>query len=173
MPVSFVPVLLPAALILIPAAFFIKSRPAGRNAGLMAVGILILILLRTFLPGGVLLVRATFGSLTAQYEFARWRENYSEELGDLILWPCEPDVLGGFASLTAAAEKGYAPAIYAVGVRLKHGDFVPRPENWSGPGGNVFPQPELGQRYIDRAMRLGYRPKIAEEQFYWHEYRRR
>jgi hypothetical protein len=173
MPVSFVPVLLSLTLLLAPAALFIKSRRAGTTGASIAVGILFLVLLRTFAPGGWLLIRAALGSLPAQYEFARWRENYSEEIGNLILWPCEPDVLGGFASLSAAAAKGYVPAIYAVGVRLKYGDFVPRPEHWDGPGGNVFPQPELGQRYIDDAIRLGYAPTIAEERFYWQEYRGR
>jgi len=172
MPVNFVPLLLPALLILIPVAFFIKSARAGRNAALVAGGIFFLIVLRTFVPGGLLLIRASLGSLPAQYEFARWRENHCEEIGDLILWPCEPDVLGGFSSLSVAAEKGYPPAIYAVGVRLKYGDHVPRPENWLGPGGNVFPQPKRGQRFIDEAIRLGYRPRISEERFYWQKYRK-
>jgi hypothetical protein len=173
MPVSYVPVIVPAILILVPLLCLRKSARAGRSAALISGVIVALILLRSFIPGGLFFVRASFGSLPAQYEFARWRERYCEEIGELLLCPCDPDVLGGFSSLNIAAEKGYPPAIYAVGVRLKHGDFVPRPENWNGPAGNVFPQPERGQRLIDEALRLGYRPKIAEARFYWQEYRKR
>jgi hypothetical protein len=172
MPVSFVPVIVLVILILVPPLCLFKSLPAARNAAIVSATIVALILLRSFIPGGLLFIRASFGSLPAQYEFARWRERYCEEIGELIVCPCEPDVPGGFSSLEFAAAKGYAPAIYALGVRLKHGVFVPRPENWTGPGGNIFPQPERGQPLIDEALRLGYQPQGPEERFYWQEFRK-
>jgi hypothetical protein len=61
--------------------------------------------------------------------------------------------------------------LYALGVRLKHGIHVPRPANWTGPSGNVFEQPDLGQSYIDKAFELGYKPKVDEESYYWQVYR--
>jgi len=173
MPVSPVPVVFPAILILVAALLFLKSARAGRNASLVAAGIVLVILLRSFVPGSVLFVRAALGSLPAQYEFARWRENHSEQIGELVIWPFSPDVLGGYASLVKAANAGYPPAVFALGVRLKYGDHVPRPENWTGAGGNHFPQPERGQALIDQAIEAGYKPKTAEARFYWQEYRKR
>jgi TPR repeat protein len=102
------------------------------------------------------------------YGLARWTENHNERIGEFILWPFEPDVLGGYAWLEKAAAKNYPPAVYAVGVRLKHGIHVPRPPGWNGPAGNRFPQPQRGQALIDRALQLGYRPLVEEQQFYSH-----
>jgi hypothetical protein len=91
----------------------------------------------------------------------------------MILWPCEPDVLGGFAWLEAAATQDYPPAAYLVGVRLKHGEHVPRPPDWKGPSGNHFPQPEKGQELIDRALKLGFVPPPGDEaSYYMRAYRR-
>ncbi len=89
----------------------------------------------------------------------------------LIPWPVTPEVLGGYAWLEKSAALNYPPAVYAVGVRLKYGDYVPRPEGWTGAAGNHFPQPERGQKMIDQALQLGYVPRIEEQYFYWKEYR--
>ena len=95
-----------------------------------------------------------------------------DQIGEFVLWPFSPDVLGGYALLKKAAALDYPPAVYAVGVRLKHGDHVPRPPSWNGPAGNHFPQPERGQVLIDKAIQLGYEPSIKEEHFYWQQYRK-
>lgn len=115
--------------------------------------------------------KANRGDPAAKYGLARWTERHDEQIGEFILWPFSPDVLGGYAWLEKAAAADYPPAIYAVGVRLKHGNHVPRPPNWNGPDGNVFPQPQRGQVLIDKAVQLGYQPMIEEEYFYWQQYR--
>src|SRR5437588_251958 len=81
------------------------------------------------------------GDPAAQYELARWTENHCERLGSIILWPCQPDVLSRFAWLEKAAAQDYPPAVYLVGVRLMHGEHIPKPPDWTGPAGNHFPQP--------------------------------
>ncbi|MCY2987147.1 MAG: hypothetical protein NTY19_04665 [Planctomycetota bacterium] len=116
--------------------------------------------------------KANRGDPAAMYELARWTEKHDEEIGNLILWPFSPDVQGGYAWLEKAAAVDYPPAVYAVGVRLKYGDHVPRPPGWKGPPGGHFPQPERGQVLIDKAIHLGYRPSIEEGYFYWHQYRK-
>lgn len=173
MPVSYVPLLIPALLVLLPLVLGLKK---GRRAFLLsafaAVVLFSLLLLRVFVPGWILTARAKGGEAKAQYELARWTENYCEQLNTFVFWPCTSDVLGGYAWLEKSAAQDYPPALFALGVRLKYGEHVPEPPNWSGPGGNVFPQPERGQKYIDRALQLGFRPPVHEEYFYWQVYRR-
>lgn len=67
------------------------------------------------------------------------------------------------------ADKRWHPAL---GIRLKYGMFVPKPNDWNGPAGNVFPQPERGQEWIDRAIRGGYQPTTQEEWYYWQVFRK-
>jgi len=125
-----------------------------------------------FISGMSLKLQATSGDSKAQYRYARWLENTSESIGAIMLWPFSPDVLGGYEWLRKSAEGGFIPAIYVQGIRLKHGIHVPEPVGWSGPGGNVFPQPEKGQKLIDKAVSLGFPiPHITEESYYWHFYR--
>lgn len=170
MPVSPVPIVFPLMLIGIPLLFALKGRRPFLIAAGVSASLLLAIFLSVFVPGWILRIRAD-GNPAAMYELARWTENHDAKLGQLILWPVSPDVLGGYRWLEKAAEKEYPPAVYAVGVRLKYGQFVPRPPDWKGPGGNVFEQPEAGQKMIDKALELGYKPKSDEEYFYWREYR--
>jgi TPR repeat protein len=117
--------------------------------------------------------QANRGDPVAQYELARWTENHCEQLGSVILWPCEPDVLGGFAWLEKAAAQDYPPAVYLLGVRIKYGEHVPKPPDWNGSAGNAFPQPEKGQKMIDRALQLGFKPPPGDEvSYYMRVYRR-
>jgi hypothetical protein len=172
MPVNFLPVIFPVVLILIPMLFIGK----GRKPFLLALGVSIstigLIFLWSYVPGWILMAKANQGDAEAQYELARWYENHPEVIQQYLLWPCEPDVLTGYAWLEKAAKQDYPPALYALGVRLKYGIHVPRPNNWNGPDGNVFPQPERGQPYIDEALRLGFKPSVREEGYYWRVDRR-
>jgi TPR repeat protein len=131
-----------------------------------------LIFLPVYIPGWVLEQKARAGAPEAQYQFAVWCENHCEVIGAFILWPCRPDVLGGYTWLEKAAEQDYPPAVYTLGVRLKYGDFVPKPDNWSGPAGNMFPQPARGQPLIDKALALGYKPRTEERMHYMEVYRR-
>ncbi len=172
MPVSFLPVIFPALLIGIPLLFIKKSVMACLVAYIISAIILLLVFLSVYMPGWVLMIQAHSGDPKAIYELARWTENHDGQLGKFILWPFRPDVLGGYALLEKAADLDYPPAVYAQGVRLKYGDHVPRPFDWKGPEGNVFPQPERGQVLIDKAMRLGYQPTIEEEFFYSKQYRK-
>lgn len=171
MPVSPLPVVLPLLLVGIPLLLAWKGRRPFLIAAGVSASLLLVIFLSVFVPSWILRIRAD-SDPAAMYELARWTENHDAKLGQLILWPVSPDVLGGYRCLEQAADKGYPPAVYAVGVRLKYGQFVPRPPNWTGPGGNVFEQPEAGQKMIDKALQLGYKPRIDEEFFYWQEYRR-
>lgn len=149
MPVSFLPCITPLLLVGAPLLCLAWGRRAFRVAASISGGLIGLLFLWVYVPGWVLMIQARRGDPIAQYELARWTENHCERIGSVILWPCEPDVLGGFSWLEKAAEQDYPPALYLVGVRLKH-EHVPMPPNWNGPGGNSFPQPERGQKLIDR-----------------------
>jgi TPR repeat protein len=144
------------------------------RAAAVSVALLLFHFLWVFVPGWVLRVKAERGDPAAMYELARWTENHDEQFGSLVLWPVIPDVLGGYAWLEKAAAQEYPPAVYAVGVRLKYGEHVPRPPDWpSNQMGNYFPQPERGQALIDKALALGYQPTIDEKEFYRKQYRER
>lgn len=170
MPVSYWPLIFPALLIGVPLLFLVRgSRHFWRAAAFSAV-ILLLLFASVFVPGWILMIRAHHGDPAAMYELARWTENHNEVIGEYVLWGYESDVVGGFYWLQKAADLGYAPALYAVGVRVKKGLHVPRPPTWDGPAGNSFAQPSRGQLLIDKAIQLGYQPTTPEEAFY-SEYR--
>ncbi len=172
MPVSCLPLIFPGFLIGVPLLFLAKGRNPFLRAATVSASILLLLFLWVYVPGWGLMWRANRGDPAAMYELARWTENHDELIGAFILWPVSPDVLGGYAWVEKAAARDYPPAVYAVGVRLKYGDHVPRPPDWNGPAGNHFPQPERGQALIDKAITLGYQPSTKEEYFYWHQYRK-
>lgn len=171
MPGSLVPIVFPTMLLLVPLLCLAKGRQAFIRAGVVSARLLLAVFLYVYLPGWIYTIRAAAGDRAGMYELARWTESHDEQIGQFILWPIRPDVLGGYAILEKAADQGYPPAIYALGVRLKHGDFVPQPAYWDGPAGNHFPQPERGQLLIDQALKSGYHPVIDEQQFYFGEYR--
>ena len=171
MPVSFFPLVLPVIFIVLLVRGARRGRASVSRAFGIVFSLLALVTLPFYVPGWWLMWRARDGDAPTLYRLAKWHEMHCERVGALILWPCQPDVLTGFACLERAAKKDFPPALYAVGVRLKHGEHVPEPPNWNGPGGNVFPQPERGQPLIDKALQLGYKPIVEEDLFYWHVYR--
>src|ERR1044072_8428788 len=127
MPVSFFPLLLPSVFLIILAFGAVRG---GRVLlrFVIVVGLLLsLILLPIYIQGWWLMIRARSGNPAVLYKLAKWREMHAERIGAWILWPEEPDVLGGFECLEQSAEKDYPPALYAVGVRLKYGQHVPKP----------------------------------------------
>jgi hypothetical protein len=173
MPVSYLPCVTPLLLLAIPLLCALRGRKAFLVGLAISIGFFALMFLCVYVPGWILMPAAHRGDPEAQYNLARWTENHCEQLGSVFLWPCEPDVLGGFAWLEKAAAQDYPPAMYLVGVRLKHGEHVPRPPDWNGPGGNFFPQPEKGQVLIDRALKLGFVPPPGDEvSYYMRVYRR-
>lgn len=173
MPVSYLPCVTPLLLLAIPLLCAVRGRKALLVGLSISIGLFALMFLCVYMPGWVLMPAAHRGDPEAQYNLARWTENHCEQVGSIILWPCEPDVLGGFAWLEKAAAQDYPPAVYLVGVRLKHGEHVPRPPGWEGPAGNHFPQPEKGQPLIDRALKLGFVPPPGDEvSYYMRVYRR-
>ena len=172
MPVSLWPLIFPVLLVGVPLLLLARGRRPFLRAASGSALILVLLLLWIYVPGWVLRMKAERGDLGAMYELARWTENHDERLGSIILWPVEPDVLGGYAWLEKAAAQDYLPALWLVGVRLKYGIHVPEPPSWDGPGGNVFPQPQRGQKLIDRAVASGYHPPTDEEWYYSMVYRR-
>lgn len=173
MPVSYLPLIVPLLLVCIPILFrLFGGKRAGRIAACISLLFVAVFLLSIYVPGWRLMGKANRGDPKAQYQLAKWHENHCEKVG--ALFPCSTssdDLLTGYAWLEKAAEQDYPPALYAVGVRLKYGEHVPRPKGWDGPAGNWFPQPGRGQVYIDRAIELGYKPVVEEKYFYWHVYR--
>jgi len=180
MPVSFLPCITPLLLFGVPLLLLLTSRRAAMFGAIASLCLLALFVGSIYVPGWSLYAKASQGDPVAQYRYAQWVENHAGQVGAVILWPARPDVLGGYAWLEKSAAQNYPPAVWLVGVRLKHGVHVPKPVGWTGPGGNVFPQPARGQAMIDRATgELGYRPdlardrpEVAEPSFYWQHYRR-
>jgi hypothetical protein len=171
MPVSYVPCVLPLLLVAVPLVCLAKGKKPFLIAFAGSLVVLILLVLPFYIPGWLLMGKARGGDPEAQYELARWHENHCEAIQEWLLWPCTPDVLTGYVWLERAADQDYPPAVYTLGVRLKYGDHVPRPAHWTGPGGNVFPQPARGKALIDRALQLGYKPQTAERLHYTKVYR--
>jgi hypothetical protein len=171
-PVSYLPCFTWILLITVPLLFLARGRKPFRIAVAVSGSIVLFLLLLVYVPAWILMLQVNGGDPAVKYDLARWKESHCEQLQGIILWPCEPDVLGGFAWLERAAEQDYPPAVWLVGVRLKYGIHVPRPQNWTGPAGNTFAQPERGQKMIDRAIRLGFQPPGDEETYYMRVYRR-
>lgn len=171
MPVSPLPILTWLILFaVIVISGFRGKRAFAATVGFSALSVA-MIWLAISAPGFSLHRNAVTGDAAAQFEYARFVENKSGRINAIICWPTTSDVLGGYTWLLQSAKQNHPPALYALGVRLKHGIHVPRPANWTGPSGNVFEQPDLGQSYIDKAFELGYKPKADEESYYWQVYR--
>jgi TPR repeat protein len=154
----------------------IRGALRGKRTFLRAIaivfGITSVIALPFYIPGWWFMLRGLRDNGAAMYQLARWHENHCEKIGALILWPCTPNVEAGYRALEVAAAAGHTPAIYALGVRLKYGDHVPKPPGWTGPGGNVFDQPERGQPLIDQALQAGFTPTVEERLFYSQVFRK-
>jgi len=168
---SPLPFLFTALLILVPLGVLAWSRKAGLRAACLSASLVLLVFAWVFIPGAILRVEAERGDAVAMYEYARWIENHGAKLRKFFPLLGSPDVLAGYSWVEKSADRGYPPALYAKGVRLKYGEHVPVPTDWKGASGNVFPQPDRGQPYIDRATALGYQPVVPEEKFYWHVFR--
>ena len=172
MPVSPLPLVLPIIFIVL----LIRGALRGKRTFLRAIGIVVgitaVVTLPFYIPGWWFMLRGSSNNGAAMYQLARWHENHCEKIGALILWPCTPNVEAGYRALERSGATGYTPAIYALGVRLKYGDHVPKPPGWTGPGGNVFDQPERGQPLIDQALRAGFTPTVEERLFYWQVFRK-
>lgn len=171
MSVSYLPLINVVILIALPLMFLRSGKKAFILTSSMSVSFVLLWLLWIYVPGWLLQAKANSGDAAAMYELARWTENHDCEIGVLIPWPFQSDVDGGYAVLEKSAAMDYPPALYALGVRLKHGIFVPRPTGWTGPEGNCFPQPQRGQSLIEKACRMGYQASANEEDFYWQQFR--
>ena len=171
MPVSYLPCLKPLLLVGIPLLLLWLSRRAGIAGAVVSVLLVAGFLLSIYIPGWRLHARAAAGNASAQYRYAQWLENHSGAVQQVLPLPMEPDVCSGFAWLQKAAAQNYPPAVWLVGACLRYGIFVPEPADWAGPGGNIFPQPSIGQPLIDRAVDdLGYSPPSDAWQFYYQSY---
>lgn len=176
MPVSPVPLIFTFFVIITPVVSFILAFYYGKKVFIIGTCIAVLpylaVLFFFYGKGMVIEYKAGPNNPEAQFQLARWKENHCEKIHQLILFPCNPDVKGGFQALQKAAKWNHPKATWLVGVRYKHGIFVPKPDNWTGKAGNVFPQPKRGQRYIDRSVNeLGFDPPSDGVEFYWHTYR--
>lgn len=172
MPVSLFPLLLPSVFGVLLVAGALRGRRSFVVVSGLVLVLFALVVLPFYVSGWLLMVSANRGDAEAMYQLARWHENHSERIGAVILWPFPSNTQGGYAILEKAALMGSVEATYALGVRLKHGQFVPRPPGWHGATGNWFPQPERGQALIDQALESGYEPSVKEEEeFYWRVFR--
>ncbi len=172
MPVSYLPLIVPLLLIGAPLVCLLASKRVALSAAIISVLILSLIIGIPKIQGARLHAAAKKGDAQKQFEYAKWLENHGERIGRVILWPFGADVDKGYEWVERAAENGHPEAMYALGVRLKYGMFVPRPPDWSGPAGNVFEQPGRGQIWIDRAIGAGYQPTVQEDWYYWQVFRK-
>jgi hypothetical protein len=171
-PVSFLPVLYTALVLVFPLLFLRRGRTVVLRAVLVsALGIALPILLPMW-QGSRLHAAATAGRAEAQYEFARWKENHAGQIGRFLLWPEQPDVEAGFEWLVRAAMQQHPPALFALGARLKHDQQVP--EAWFERGIRRLPEERRaqGQAMIDEALARGFRPQTDDRNFYWFEFRR-
>ena len=173
MPVSYLPLFLPIVFVVLLIRAALRGKRAVLRAVKIVIGVTAIVVLPFYVPGWWLMLRAWRGDAKAMYELARWHENHCGKINELILWPCRPEVNAGYRVLERAASAGYPPAMYVLGVRLKYGLFVPMPIDWSGPCCNVYPQPQKGEPWIDRAIQAGFRPpaRNGEDRYYWQVYR--
>jgi hypothetical protein len=164
MAVSFLPILVPAVLIVSIIVRLCSKKwhtPATVSIGL-CLCIYALVLLLEFGAGLRLRWKADKGDPHAQYEYSRWIECHCERIQSYFIWPCFPDVSGqSFAWLSKAAAQDYPAAMYALGVRLKHNQFVPADTA----------DPRRGVDLIIRARNLGFRPPCDEHLFYYTVFR--
>lgn len=173
-PVDVMPCVFTILAIAVPvcAPWCAKSRRNRIALFVATIAIPVIIIGGVFAIGCWWRIHAARGDPYSQYKYAQWLERHAEVIGRVFLWPERPDVLGGFTWLQRSASKDYPPALWLVGVRLKYGEHVPRPIDWSGAGGNVFPQPAVGQPLIDRSIQeLGFNPSVHESVYYWEHYR--
>ena len=136
---------------------------------LITVIFLIIILIsRVYITGAYYSIRANNGDPVYLYELARWHECYCEDIQRFILWPCSNDHLTGYSFLEKSAEQDYPIALYALGLRLKKGNYVPVPDGGFGPSYPHYgrAQPIRGQKLINKALELGYIPTVTEGAFY-------
>lgn len=172
MPVNPIPILI-SALALIALVVGLTRGKRTFVIVLAIVAFFLLLIIAPFYVEGARIRYKASNDPKEMYRYARWLETTPERIGNYILWFGEPDVLGGYTWLERSAHAGYPAAMYAVGIRLKYGIHVPEPPNWSGPAGNVFPQPQAGQEWIEKAKKAGFKPPELdqEEYYYWHVYR--
>ena len=172
MPISLVPIATWVLLFVFLGASAFRGRRAFRRAAFWSSTFVVAVFSYTYAPGGLMWVRASRGNPEQQFEYARWKENHIDQINRIMFWPGSPDVAGGYYWLSKAADQQFPPAMFALGVRLKYGEHVPKPQNWIDTGGNVFPQLQSGQTLIDRAHALGFKEPVHEELYYWECFRR-
>lgn len=167
MPVSYIPCIIPVLLIVIPMIFLSKGKKPFLKASCVSIAIFLILILRVYVPGWLLMYKADRGDAIAQYELSRWYATHNQSINEWMLWPYDSEVttMHSFTWLEKSAEQQYPIALYALGVHYKCGFGVPEPIGWDGPSGNVFPQPVKGQKLIDLAIKLNYKPKVREELF--------
>jgi hypothetical protein len=88
----------PLLLIGVPLLLLFKSRRAAKRGAVVSACLLALFLLSFHIPRSWLHAKAAKGDPVAQYKYAQWLENHSEQLGAVILRPsdrtCSADMHG-------------------------------------------------------------------------------
>lgn len=166
MPIPYLPLILPAIFIIV---LFVGMRKGKKPFLIVLISeaiVVIAISLPFWLPGLYYAFGAYNGNAKSQFELAKWYETHQEKIGSIYFYPFSPNEEKSFAWLKKSSDNGYLLAEYTLGVRLKMGYGVPRPDTWSGSGGNVFPQPEKGQPLIDLAIKNGFKPTAPESDYY-------
>jgi len=107
MPVSLLPIVIPLFTVIL-AICFLRRRP--KVSILIITGVIcahIAFILYHYVPGWILHVEAKSGNPCSQYKYARWLENHTEPIQNVMIWPVDPDVISGYEWLAKAADKKY------------------------------------------------------------------
>src|SRR5262245_15684541 len=101
MPVSYLPVIVPFLLIILPVLIGIsRGIRAAAIAACISVLLVAIFFLSVYAPGWLLMSKASSGDPKALYRLAKWHENHCEEIQAFFLCPgLEPDVINGFTCL--------------------------------------------------------------------------
>lgn len=172
MPASFLPLVVTLLLVGVPIVLLLVNKRVALIGAVISLVVVLGVVIPPQIHGARLRSQASRGDAGSQFEYARWLENHSGRVNSVLIWPfLRPQIDEGYVWVERAAENGHAEAMYALGVRLKQGFGVPMPDDWDGPAGNVFAQPERGQVWIDRGIAAGYQPTVQEDQYYWRVFR--
>jgi hypothetical protein len=161
MPVDYTPLLIIVVAIGLP--IWLTAR-YGRRIGLLSASaefvIFLVMILSVYAPAWQLKAKAKRGDPVAAYQLSKWY--WTNWIARHVTGG---DPSSSFRWLEKSADGKYAPALYTLGVMYKEGTFVP-PESQAVNASVPHPQPQRGQKLIDEAIALGYRPTVPEEQYF-------
>ena len=162
MPVDVTPVLIALLMFIVPAALLAAGRiKTALCLALFELSALALYTYRHNAPPTQLLRSAKSGDPKSEFELSRWYRTKR------LFGQGAPDLNMSYFWVRRAADHRYPPALYTLGAMYKMGLYVPdSPSSLQVRVGVPQPDLELGQMYIDDALRLGFKPPVPEDWFY-------